>query len=186
MLSTALRLLVKLRTGNRLTQHRWSCRFPPQTGLQGDTGTVTGTCDKELKHWKEQKEQHWNCDELNAPPAAQLEHQFCERFAPSYLKVLKKDIIQAYCVTPNKSATSLENSVRLQSRTHLTRQTERFIPYFRVEAFRPFHPTYFIFKISQHMAEHSPSLFWVDETLVRTFPHSSPKSTPVELPSDTM
>lgn len=63
MLSTALRLLVKLWTGNGLTQHtggaadfylEWVCK----------EHCHSVTCDKELKHWKEEKEQHWNCDEL--------------------------------------------------------------------------------------------------------------------------
>lgn len=31
----------------------------------------TVTSDKELKHWKEEKEQPWNCDELNSSLAAQ-------------------------------------------------------------------------------------------------------------------
>lgn len=63
MLSTALRLLVKLWTGNGLTQHtggaadfylKWVCK----------EHCHSVTCDKELKHCKEEKEQHWNCDEL--------------------------------------------------------------------------------------------------------------------------
>lgn len=38
----------------------------------------------------EEKEQHWNSDELNFPAAAQVRAPVGERFAQSSLKVLKR------------------------------------------------------------------------------------------------
>lgn len=58
VLNTALRLQVKLRRCNGLTQQKQRLSFPPQS--------VCITCDKELKYWKEEKE-HLSCDELHSP-----------------------------------------------------------------------------------------------------------------------